>query len=220
MNYKLAYRVGFHPWEDAATQPEFNDRLAALLGPEETASPPYGPALDLGTGSGIWAVWLARRGWQVTAVEIVEQALERARSRAAEAGVHVRFVERDITDLGATDIGSGFRLFLDTGTFHGLTNVQRAAMGRALTAIAAPGATLLMLAWAPRRRGPLPRGAERADLQAAFPGCEINDEGPSRYHAPPPVQLLMRPNEHWYRVRLDATPAFAGGASASTRAPD
>ena len=101
MNYKLAYRVGFHPWEDAATQPEFNDRLAALLGPEETASPPYGPALDLGTGSGIWAVWLARRGWQVTAVEIVEQALERARTRAAEAGVQVRFVERDVTDLGA-----------------------------------------------------------------------------------------------------------------------
>lgn len=30
MNYKLAYRIGFHPWEDAATQPEFNDRLAAL----------------------------------------------------------------------------------------------------------------------------------------------------------------------------------------------
>src|SRR5205807_5780622 len=127
MNYKLAYRVGFHPWEDAATQPEFNDRLAALVGPEETGSSPYGPALDLGTGSGIWAVWLARRGWQVTAVELVEGALERARVRAAEAGVDVRLVHGDVAKLLAAEVGSGFRMILDTGTFHGLADAQRAA---------------------------------------------------------------------------------------------
>ena len=185
MNYKLAYRVGFHPWEDVESQPEFNDRLAALLDREETGTPPYGPALDLGTGSGIWAVWLARRGWQVTAVEIVERALERARVRAAE-------------------VGSGFRMFLDTGTFHGLGDAQRAAMGSGITAIAAPGATVLMLSWTPRRRGPLPRGADRTELQAAFPGAEVTDEGPTGFRAPPPVQLLMRPDERWYRIRLNS----------------
>jgi hypothetical protein len=75
-------------------------------------------------------------------------------------------------------------------------------MGRGITAIAAPGAALLVLAWTPRPRGPLPRGADPADLEAAFPGCEITDEGPTGFHAPPPVQLLMRPNEHWYRIGL------------------
>ena len=42
-------------------------------------------------------------------------------------------------------------------------------MGREVTAVAAPGATLLMMAWAPARRRLLPRGAGRADIQAAYP---------------------------------------------------
>ena len=51
-----------------------------------------------------------------------------------------------------------------------------ASGGREITASAA---TLLLLAWTPRWRGPLPRGADSGDLEAAFPGCEIADEGPS-----------------------------------------
>ncbi|MGN6167737.1 MAG: class I SAM-dependent methyltransferase [Solirubrobacteraceae bacterium] len=202
MNYEFAYRVGFHPWEDAETQPEFNDTLASLVGREESGRPPYGPALDLGTGSGIWAVWLARRGWQVTAVEIVERALERARTRARDAGVDVRLVRGDVTDLDPAHVGSGFRLFLDTGTFHGLTAAQRAAMARGIIGIAAPAATMIVLGWERWHRGPLPRGTDRADIQGAFPGCETTDHGPTGFHAPPPIQLLMRPNEHWYRIRL------------------
>ena len=54
------------------------------------------------------------------------------------------------------DVGSGFRLVLDTGTFHGLTDAQREAMGREVTAIATPDATLVLACFAPRRRGPLP----------------------------------------------------------------
>lgn len=48
---------------------------------EEGREPPYGPALDLGTGSGVRGVQLAKRGWQVTGVDIVEKALTRARER-------------------------------------------------------------------------------------------------------------------------------------------
>jgi SAM-dependent methyltransferase len=202
MNYELAYRIGFHPWEDAERQPEFAKHLSSLVAREERGSPPYGAALDLGTGSGIWAIWLARRGWQVTAIDLVEKALARARVRVAEAGAVVRLVRGDVTDLRAAQVGSGFVLFLDTGTFHGLTDPQRAAMGREIAASAAPGATLLLLAWTPKLRGPFPRGADREDLEAAFPGCEIADEGVSGFRAPAPVQLLMRPQEHWYRIRL------------------
>jgi methylase of polypeptide subunit release factors len=36
---------------------------------EAGREPPYGPALDLGTGSGDWGVQLAKRGWRVTGVE-------------------------------------------------------------------------------------------------------------------------------------------------------
>ena len=55
MNYKLAYRLGFHPWEDLAEHPPFAEKLLALIAREESdREPPYGPALDLGCGSGVW----------------------------------------------------------------------------------------------------------------------------------------------------------------------
>jgi cyclopropane fatty-acyl-phospholipid synthase-like methyltransferase len=200
MNYRFAYGIGFHPWEDAQGQAAFVDSLSALVRREETATAQHGTALDLGTGSGIWAVWLAQRGWEVTAVDVVEKALERARQRVRDAGADVRIVSGDVTDLRSAGAGSGFRLILDTGTFHGLSGAQRDAMAKEVTAVAAPGATLLLLAWQPRRRGPFPHGADLEDLETAFSGWQVTDEGPTGFSAPPPVELLLRPHERWYRM--------------------
>ena len=125
---------------------------------EAGREPPYGPALDLGTGSAVWGVQLARRGWRVTGVDIVEKALRRARERIDKAGVEMRLVHGDVTALRGSDIGSDFRLVVDTGTFHGLTDAQREAMGREVTAVCATregGARLLR---AQGTGGPLPRG--------------------------------------------------------------
>jgi 2-polyprenyl-3-methyl-5-hydroxy-6-metoxy-1,4-benzoquinol methylase len=111
MNYSLAYRIGFHPWEDAEKQPSFTDKFSALLDREERGrQPPYGAALDVGTGSGIWGIKLAQRGWKVTGVDIVGKVLERAHDRVREAGVDMRLVVGDVTQLRATDVGTGFRL--------------------------------------------------------------------------------------------------------------
>ena len=60
MNYRMAYAVGFHPWEDAAGHPPFTEKISELFDREESGrEPPYGPALDLGCGSGIWGIELA-----------------------------------------------------------------------------------------------------------------------------------------------------------------
>src|SRR5262245_58111656 len=118
MNYQVAYRLGFHPWEDAATDPPFVEKISEMLAREEQGRrPPYGRALDLGTGSGIWGIELAKRGWQVTGIDIVEKALERARERVQKAGVEMQLVRGDVTVLRAAGIGSGYQLVLDTGTF-------------------------------------------------------------------------------------------------------
>ena len=178
--YKLLYAVGYTPWEQPAGLQVVNQRISALFEREEEGRrPPYGPALDLGCGSGIWSVELAKRGWQVTGVDFVPKAVRRARERARQAGVEMRLVEGDVTKLRATSVGSGFRLLVDFFLFHDeLTDEQREAMGREVSAIAAPGATLLMTAWATGRRGPLPRGASRGDIEAAFPEWKVIDEEP------------------------------------------
>lgn len=203
MNYELAYKIGFHPWEDAIDDPPFVQKIEELLDREETdRQPPFGPALDLGCGSGIWGVELAKRGWQVTGVDIVEKALDRARQRVRDAGVDMRLVHGDVTDLRRSDVGSGFRLILDTGTFHGLPGAQRAAVGREVDAVAAPDATVFLLVW-PRRRRPLIRGADRPEIEAALPGWKITDVERSFFRLPKPLELVMKPDEHWYRLRRE-----------------
>jgi SAM-dependent methyltransferase len=130
MNYRLAYALGFHPWEDLAEHPPFAGKLLELVAREENGhEPPYGPALDLGTGSGVWGVQLAKRGWRVTGVDMVEKALRRARERVDEAGVEMRLVHGDVTGLRESEVGSDFRLVVDTGTFHGLRADQRKGNG-------------------------------------------------------------------------------------------
>ncbi len=56
-----------------------------------------GRAIDLGAGEGRNAVWLAQRGWEVTAVDFSDVGLEKARRLASEHDVHVDFVCADAT---------------------------------------------------------------------------------------------------------------------------
>lgn len=204
MNYRFAYAVGFHPWEDAEGHPPFTAKIAELFKREEDwREPPYGSALDLGTGSGIWGVQLATRGWQVTGVDNVQKALRRASERVQKAGVEMRLVQGDVTDLRAVAVGSGFRLVLDTGTFHGLDSSEREAMAREVDAIAGADATVLLLAWEPKHRGPLPRGVSEREIEAVFPGWRVTDVGASHFQAPKPIELLLKPNERWYRLRRE-----------------
>ena len=156
--------------------------------------------MDLGCGSAIWGIRLAKRGWDVTGVDNVEKALRRGQERVNKANVNMRLIKGDVTALTKSDVGENYNLILDTGTFHGLTKEQRLAMGREVSAIAAPKATLFLLVW-PARRRPLIRGADRADVEAAFRGWEITYVEPSGFVLPKPLELILRPNEHWYRLQ-------------------
>ncbi len=201
MNYRIAYSIGFHPWEDAANDPPFVEKVAELFDREEEGrQAPYGAALDIGTGSGIWGLELAKRGWQVTGIDIVDKALRRGRERATQAGVDMKLVHGDVTRLEDAGVGTGFRLVLDSGTFHDFDEDQQRAMGRGITAIAAPDATILLLVW-PKRRRPLIRGASRQEIEQAFPAWTITHMEPSHFRLPKPMQWLLRPDEHWYRLR-------------------
>src|SRR5438067_5151555 len=64
-----------------------NGRLVA-----EIADLTPGRALDVGCGEGADAIWLARRGWTVTAIDISDVAVRRARAAAELAGVTVEWL--------------------------------------------------------------------------------------------------------------------------------
>lgn len=66
----------------------------------ETVGLAPGTALDAGCGSGAEAIWLASRGWRVTAADISSEALARAADRAATspaAAERVQWVEADLS---------------------------------------------------------------------------------------------------------------------------
>jgi SAM-dependent methyltransferase len=64
----------------------------------EVAGVPPGRALDLACGAGRNALWLAARGWRVTAVDFSDVALSLARARARERRVEVDWIEADVVD--------------------------------------------------------------------------------------------------------------------------
>jgi SAM-dependent methyltransferase len=174
--YKFQYLVGLTPWEQMPSLPIGEQAIALLNREERDREPPYGRALDLGCGTGFWSVRMAQRGWEVTSIDIVPKALYIARERARRAGVEIRFVEGSITALTAADIASGFRLILDFGVVHGLPAEHVRAVGREVTAVATEDAALLMYAFLPGRRGPLPRGIDREEIEQAYSGWRITDE--------------------------------------------
>jgi SAM-dependent methyltransferase len=166
--YGLAYRLGLTPWEryGSAAAPS----IRALLDREEVGrSRPLGRALDLGCGRGQYTPELARRGWEAVGVDNVPRAIEEARRSGASGAT---YVVGDVTELEAADLGT-FDFFFDVGCFQGLSAEQRQAEGRGVSALANPGATVLMLEFGATRIRSVVGGVSREDVESAFPGWEM-----------------------------------------------
>jgi len=174
--YKFQYLVGMTPWERMPSLPIGKQAITLIDREESSREEPRGRALDLGCGTGFWSVRLAQHGWSVTGIDIVPKAVHTARKRASRARVEAMFVEGSITTLTAAGIGSGFHLILDFGVVHGLQPGQVRAVSREVTTVAAEDATILMYAFSPGRRGPLPRGIDREEIEQAYGGWTIIEE--------------------------------------------
>jgi SAM-dependent methyltransferase len=192
LQYRLLYRIGFTPWEQMADLP-VKEQLVSLFEREERERGGAGTALDLGCGTGIWAVELARRGWNVTGVDVVPKAVEAARRRAKDEAGSTTFLQGDVARVDSLGLGQ-FDLLLDVSCFHELDDERRASMGRAVDAVATAEATMLLQAFAPRGRNPtLPRGATADQIAAAFQGWEIVDDVVADVTGAPKVVKNARP---------------------------
>jgi SAM-dependent methyltransferase len=111
----------------------------ALL--DEIADVEPGRALDVGCGEGADAVWLAQRGWQVTALDVAAAALARAERHAVAAGVDVRWLHRGLLDAELEP--ESFDLV--SAQYPALLHTVDDGAIRALLRLVAPGGTLLVV---------------------------------------------------------------------------
>ena len=144
---------------------------------EELAGLAAGCALDLGTGEGRNAIWLAEQGWQVTAVDFSAVGLAKAAELAAGRCVTgVRWVRADLR--GYQPGPAAYDLIL-LAYLHLLPDEFGALLAAAAAALA-PGGTLLVVGHdadniAHGHGGPQdPRVLHRVqDVVAALPGLDI-----------------------------------------------
>ncbi|MFF0298421.1 FAD-dependent oxidoreductase [Kitasatospora sp. NPDC004614] len=134
-------------WEARYGESEqiWSGRPNASLTHEVTGLAP-GHALDLGCGEGGDAIWLAQQGWQVTAVDISQVALDRAAARAAAAGVADR-ISWQRTDL-ANAFPSGSYDLVSAQFLHSPAEFPRERVLRHAADAVAPGGTLLIVSHA------------------------------------------------------------------------
>jgi SAM-dependent methyltransferase len=107
----------------------------------EVAGMTPGRVLYVGSGEGADAVWLAGRGWDVTALEVSGVALERAAWHARDAGVTVHWVHAGLVEAALPP--ASFDLV--SAQYPALLRTPDAAAERALLAAVAPGGVLLLV---------------------------------------------------------------------------
>ena len=165
-----------------------NTRLAEVA---DALTP--GRALDLGCGEGADAVWLAERGWRVTAVDISQTALDRAASEAdaREVGHRIDFQHHDLTESfpdGVFDLVSAQFL-------HSVVPMDRPKLLRRAADAVAPGGTLLIVDHA----GPPPWASKLHHHHHEFPSAEEV------------LASLDLEAAQWDRIRLESVERDATG---------
>jgi methyl halide transferase len=149
IDWQQRYATNDTPWDTHLPSAE----LVAII--EQIGIAPS-RVLEIGCGTGVNAVHLARQGFDVTAMDLSPLAIERAKHRAAEAGVRVNFFAGDAFNL--PDLGQPFPFVFDRGVYHCLRQVNLPAFVATLRRVTAPGSLYLTLAGnandAPREVGP------------------------------------------------------------------
>jgi SAM-dependent methyltransferase len=131
------YRAGDTPWDTGLPSSELVRVVAeARIAPCR--------ALELGSGTGTNAVWLAQKDFDVTAADISQLANERARERAQNAGTRVHFILADV--LQSPSLDGPFEFFFDRGCYHVVRRLGVSGYLETLRRELAPRARGLVLA--------------------------------------------------------------------------
>ena len=137
----------------------------------EIARLPAGRVLDVGCGEGADAIWLAEQGWQVTALDVSQVALDRAAAQAVDRGVTITWLHAGLVEAQLAE--DSFDLV--TAQYPALPRTEDNAAELALMRAVAPGGVLLIV------HHPTPTAAE----------AEVHGFHPDDYVSPAGVAALL-----------------------------
>lgn len=126
-----------------------------------------GVALDVGTGEGRNATFLAERGWTVTGVDLSDVAIEQARKNAAANGVKVTLL---VEDLEAFDLGEEQWDLISSFYMHGWHARSTTDVAARISKALKPGGLLVAEGFA---NPPNQVGFQTEELARAFSGLRI-----------------------------------------------
>ncbi len=136
VDFRQRYAAGETPWDTGVPSRE-------LVRAIDAGELPGSTVLELGCGTGTNAIELARRGYSVTAVDLVELPVEKGREKARKAKVSVDFRVGDLTRI---DLGGPYDLLFDSGLYHGQRQRDLAGFLSTLERVSRPGTRWLSLA--------------------------------------------------------------------------
>jgi SAM-dependent methyltransferase len=174
---------------------------------------PPGTALDAGSGEGGDALWLAERGWRVTAVDFSPVALDRARAQAGARGLgdRVEWVHADL-DAWLPPVG---RFDLVTAHYLHARWTDRPALFRRLAAAVAPGGTLLVvghLLTGDHGHGDHGHGDHgRHGHRASDEHGQLHERDPEAFYTAEEIAALLEPGE-WREVVTEVRDRDPGAA--------
>ena len=163
--------------------------------------PTPGKALDLGCGSGVFSVWLAKKGYEVTGVDFIPRAIQWSRERASAEGVQVHWVNADL--LAWTGPGQ-FDVIVDSGCLHSLIGGDVRRYKEQLLRWLVPGGDYVLghfgkrhwLDWRPV--GPIRRTREQL-VQLLAPELEVIKHEQSEMAVPLPIGPTVQGHSFWFR---------------------
>ncbi len=163
-------RAAISAWNERHAGGDFEGRGPNPTLMQALAHVTPGRALELGAGSGTNAAWLAKNGWQVTAVDWSAVALANARRQADEAGVTLDLQERNVFEWQPPEAAFDLVLLV----YLHLPPPQRRLVYPVAARAVAPGGRMVVIGH--DRSNAIPGQPSRPDPERLFTAAELADE--------------------------------------------
>lgn len=155
------YQEGRPRWDLGQPAPPFVSWL------QSENAPPPGKAIVLGSGPGYEAMLFAEYGFEVTAVDFAPSAIAQASQMAAERGLSIQFLQRDIFDL-VPEFAGQFDYVVEHTCFCAIDPSLRPAYLDLVNALLKPDGELLAIFFTHGRPGGPPFGSTPEQIRQLF----------------------------------------------------